>query len=117
MNAGADVDVAEDSRRLYTGEFPPGGPQDIDELVAALSDAVRRVRVKYGSVVDRLAGALDVDAADVMVTADSAYADWALAELGDVVPVPTREAYLPVDERGCPDCAGPWPIGTAHTCT
>jgi hypothetical protein len=104
-----------DLRRLYTGEFPPEGPYDVDELMTALVEAVRRVRVKYGSVVDRLAEAADLDPGEIMARADAEYAEW--AELAGVVAAVTGGTnHLPAAARTCPSCATAWPAGAAHAC-
>lgn len=64
--------VNQTDARTYTGEFPPeAGPFTVDELVAALVKSVKRVRMKYGAAVDRLAHELGIHADNVLAFIDA----------------------------------------------
>lgn len=62
----------DDPARRYSGEFPPGGPDTVDELVAALNDSVTRVRAKYGAAVRVIVAMTGREPEDVLAEMDAA---------------------------------------------
>ena len=69
--------------RTFTGEFPPAGPQTVDDLVVELAASVTRVRIKYGAAAVALSKSTGVPVRSVLDALEAGTAEQIAETLGE----------------------------------